>query len=102
MGWEPRVELVPTDTGGFVVEREPEWDQGERDLMSGLDQFESQYICPVCGGLLSECTDPENERAYTIDTPIRCHRQTALVQFKEKYKESPVPEALMFRARLKE
>lgn len=77
-----------------------EWDEREQDKMLALSLFEDTRLCPMCGGLLSECTDPKNEYAYKVDPPTRCHRTTAILKAQDSdWDERPFNRALMVVAR---
>jgi len=77
-----------------------EWSEREQDKMLALKHFEDTMLCPLCGGLLSECTDIENEMAYKVDPPTRCHKTTAILRAQDDWEERPRNRALMLGARL--
>lgn len=69
--------------------------------MIALKLYEDTMVCPMCGGPISECTDPDNEMAYKVDPPTRCHKTTALMRYqKDGWDERPYNRALMLVARL--
>lgn len=68
-----------------VSRAEPEWDDDERGLMLALAEVEGDE-CPGCHGPLVETTAPENERAYIVKPPVRCHRCTALAVAADKHR----------------
>lgn len=51
--------------------------------MLALKLYEDTMLCPMCGGPISECTDPDNEMAYKVDPPTRCHKTTAKLRYME-------------------
>lgn len=55
-------------------------------------------LCPNCGQPLSECTDPAADDGYDVPPATRCHRSTAIAVAAERYRDSPHPSALLFRA----
>lgn len=78
------------------------WDEREQDKMLALKLYEDTRLCPLCGGPLSECTDPANEMAYKVDPPTRCHKQTAIMRYQEndgQWDKRPYNRALMIVAR---
>lgn len=79
---------------------EPEWDEDTRTLVLGHAAVD---LCPVCGGPAVECQDPENQFAYTVLPPVRCHRKTALVEAQQRVTEktNPIMSALLWRVALK-
>lgn len=77
------------------------WDEGEQDKMLALKVYEDTMLCPMCGGPISECTDPDNEMAYKVDPPTRCHKTTALMRAQgDDWTSRPYYRALMLVARL--
>lgn len=71
--------------------------------MLALHELQADH-CPGCGGVLSETTAAENEGAYQVDPPHRCHRCTALADAREPYqdpKRTAHPQALLWIARLR-
>ena len=71
--------------------------------MLALKLYEDTMICPLCGGLISECTSPENEMAYKVDPPTRCHKTTALMRYMEgdgQWDKRPHNRALLVGATL--
>lgn len=56
--------------------------------------------CGGCGGRLTETTAPDAE--YLPNTPIRCHKCTALHIGAEQHRNSPHPHALLHTARKRE
>ncbi|KUM31570.1 hypothetical protein AQ436_00060 [Arthrobacter sp. EpRS66] len=51
--------------------------------MLALKLYEDTMVCPMCGGPISECTDPDNEMFYKVDPPTRCHKLTAQMRYME-------------------
>ncbi|GIF14781.1 hypothetical protein [Actinoplanes teichomyceticus] len=43
-----------------MTTREPQWTDEDRDWMLGLALYRS-WLCPLCGGLLEECTSHEDD-----------------------------------------
>jgi hypothetical protein len=83
------------DSGRLVGSRpEPEWDEGSQTLMLALQAYKAS-LCPLCGGPLSVCTDPENESKFKGGLPIRCHATTARAIAMEPYRDQPNSQALM-------
>lgn len=68
--------------------------------MLALDAYEAS-VCDGCGGYLPETTAAEADEGYTVGTPIRCHRCTAIAQKAEAYGETKHSHALRFPARRK-
>ena len=69
--------------------------------MLALRTFEDTMLCPICGGLIDECTAPENEHAYKVDPPTRCFKTTALMRFMaDDWDKRPHNRALMLGAKL--
>lgn len=69
--------------------------------MLALKVYETSMVCPMCGGPLSECTDPDNEMAYKVDPPTRCHKTTAIMRYqKDGWDSRPYNRALMLITRL--
>lgn len=69
--------------------------------MLGLKLYEDTMVCPMCGGPLSECTDPANEMAYKVDPPTRCHKTTAILRYQQDgWEDRPYNRALMLITRL--
>ncbi|MGH9248109.1 MAG: hypothetical protein ACRD0W_01105 [Acidimicrobiales bacterium] len=59
-------------------------------------------LCPCgCGQLAVESQDPDNEFAYEVHV-VRCHARTAISKESERRRDAPSPDALMFRAQLRE
>lgn len=56
---------------------EVEWDEVERGWMLALAEWRDG-LCPLCGGPREECSSIDNENAYTVPPPSRCHKTTAL------------------------
>lgn len=54
---------------------EPEWDQQSRDVALALT---NAPVCPVCKGDPALCQSEEYGDAWVAESPIRCHRTTAL------------------------
>lgn len=78
-----------------------EWSEREQDKMLALKTYRDTMLCPLCGGPLSECTDVENEMAYKVDPPTRCHKQTAILRaMDDDWEKRPHNRALMLGARL--
>ena len=63
--------------------------------MLALAEFEAS-LCPNCGRPLSVCTAPETELRLRMGEPLRCHFTTGQQIAREKYKDSPHPQALMW------
>lgn len=87
------------DEAGRLVssEPEPEWDQGQRDLVQGLALWEAAYLCPNCHGPKAECQAPEAEQRYKKGDPVRCHRTTAHLRESKAIREAgyEYPEGLI-------
>lgn len=64
--------------------------------MQALSEYEAE-LCPGCGGLLSETTDPGNEYAWVVEAK-RCHRCTAIGVTAGTVNTSQ-PQALLFMSR---
>jgi len=73
---------------------ESEWDETEQTVMLALQAYRAS-LCPLCGGPLSVCTNPENELKFKGGLPIRCHATTARAVAMEPYKDQPNSSALM-------
>lgn len=73
---------VVEDSEGQQLVREVEWDDDARIEMLALTAFE-ESLCPVCGGLVSECQAIENDGRFKADPPVRCHRTTAVLAAQE-------------------
>lgn len=78
---------------------EPEWDDAEQTAILALQAYRAT-LCPLCGGPIAVCTNPENERRFKGGLPIRCHATTARVVAMEPYKDRPYNEALMIAPQL--
>jgi hypothetical protein len=78
---------------------EPEWDTMQAGWMLALATYELTR-CPACGGDRDECWAGENQEAWHVPTPQRCHRATVLDRARRDYAEQE-PTALMFRAELR-
>jgi hypothetical protein len=80
---------------------EPEWDEETRSLALALDDVD---LCPVCSGPAYLCQDPANEFSFHVPPPVRCHRQTALLEAQKQVTEQTNPNmaALMWRTVLTE
>ena len=74
---------------------EVEWDERERAWMLALAEFEAT-LCPLCGRPLSVCTAQDTELRIRMGEPLRCHFTTSQAKAREKYKDNPNPQALMF------
>ena len=93
-GWEPAT-TYEYEAGRLVSSRpEPEWDETEQTVMLALQAYHGS-LCPLCGGPLSVCTNPENELKFKGGLPIRCHATTARAIAMEPYKDQPNNSALM-------
>lgn len=57
---------------------EAEWDDNERGWMVALAEYRDSVLCPLCGGPRDECSSIENENAFVVPPPSRCHKTTAL------------------------
>lgn len=71
--------------------------------MLALKIYEDTMICPLCKGPISECTDSDNEMAYKVDPPTRCHKQTAVLRYMEgdgQWDKRPYNRALLLGAHL--
>lgn len=69
--------------------------------MLALKTYREAYICPMCGGPIEECTAVENEMAYKVDPPTRCHKTTAILRAQDDdWDKRPHNRALMLGARL--
>lgn len=79
---------------------EPEWDEQTRELALAYDAVD---LCRVCGGPAFLCQDPEMQDQWVGADPVRCHRQTAVLQRQKGVTEktNPFPQALIFRAVLR-
>lgn len=80
---------------------ESEWSPLEQDRMVALAQYEA-WLCPKCGGPLSECTDPKNEGKYKTEPPTRCHKTTAQLMATEDFDKRKYAEALLIVTQLVE
>ena len=78
---------------------ESEWSDSEQDKMLALAHYEAT-LCPLCGGPLSECTDPANEGKYKTDPPTRCHKTTAASIAREDFDQRKHTQALLLSTRL--
>jgi hypothetical protein len=76
--------------------REPEWDTEQQAIMVAYEAYQ-RLICGGCGGYLPETT--EEDAAYTVDLPIRCHRCTAIAVASDAHRETPNNHALRYPAR---
>lgn len=70
---------------------EVEWDDNERGWMVALAEWRST-LCPLCHGPREECEAFENENAYTVPPPSRCHKTTALLRAQESRSKKPGPQ----------
>lgn len=68
----------------LYTQPETEWDDESRDWALALLEADGNK-CPVCGGPMSECLDPESERKWEVGLPIRCQRATAVAQKQKQY-----------------
>ena len=69
--------------------------------MIALALYEDSMVCPLCGGPISECTDPANEHAYKTDPPTRCFKTTEQLRFmSDDWDKRPHNRALMLITRL--
>lgn len=72
----------------------------EQDKLLALKVYEDTRLCPMCGGPIEECTSIDNEMAYKVDPPTRCHKTTAIMRYqKDGWDERPYNRALMLGAR---
>lgn len=79
-----------------------EWSEGEQDKMLALKLYEDTMLCPLCGGPKSECLNPENEMAFKVDPPTRCHKTTSIMRYMEgdgQWDKRPHNRALLVGAR---
>lgn len=98
-GWEPkRTTTYRYDDDGRLVESitftEEEWDPQQQAWMLALHVLETDR-CPGCGGRWSDTTHPDNQDAYTVPDPVRCHSCTAKSIAEDK-NQNPQPHALYF------
>jgi hypothetical protein len=94
-GWEPVTTYEFDEFGRVVSSRpEPEWDDAEQTVILALQAYKAS-LCPLCGGPLDVCTNPENELKFKGGLPIRCHATTARAVAMEPYKDQPNNQALM-------
>jgi hypothetical protein len=93
-GWEPATKYEYDGARLASSRPEPEWDDGEQTVMLALQAYRAA-LCPLCGGPLSVCTNPENELKFKGGLPIRCHATTARSIAMEPYKDQPNNSALM-------
>lgn len=80
--------------------REPEFDEDDRAWLLGLAYWRDTR-CPSCGGDIRDCTAPEDEITVTVPPPRRCKATDALLDERQRYKDSPKPGALLFRAEVR-
>lgn len=66
----------------------------------GLTEYEDG-LCSGCGQPMHETMDPDNERRWLADLPIRCHACTAREKRAKEYDEATAPGALRYPVRLK-
>jgi hypothetical protein len=64
------------------------WDEDDQDWVLAFMKWEDG-MCPGCGGLLAETTDPKSEDHWRADDPVRCFRCTALHAKQESYSDHP-------------
>lgn len=77
------------------------WDEREQDKLLALKLFEDTRLCPMCGGPIEVCTNPENEHAYQVPPPTRCHKTTAIMKaMGDDWDKRPHNGALMLGAQL--
>lgn len=81
-----------------MTTREPEWSEEDVAWLLALAAYRATR-CPACGGDISECTSPDAEGGFEVPPPTRCQAKTALVIAQQDYKDSPQPEALLWRAK---
>ena len=67
--------------------------------MLALSAYEAS-LCPICGGPMSECTDPANEGRFKVDPPTRCHKATAQMRETDTWGDRQYTKALMIVTRL--
>ena len=92
-GWEPRQDTTYQydDEGRLRASStvsEPLWDDDARAWVLALAEYEASK-CPGCNGWLAETTDPDNERLYESEPPVRCFRCTALHARQDDYTDDP-------------
>lgn len=72
------------------------WSVQDRALALALDAHDAG-VCSGCGGHLVETTD--DEIAWDVSMPVRCHRCTAIGSAMEAAQSNPQPQALHFHTR---
>jgi hypothetical protein len=109
IGQEPGQETAIVhqyDDSGRLVRSVVEQSWSEDDISSAVSLLVYEAdSCPGCGDQLSETTAPENEFAYKVGLPVRCHRCTASGIASDQYtdpdKGATQPQALFMQVELR-
>ena len=78
--------------------REPEWTDQDRAWMLALIGHRDG-LCPCGCGLPADQTlaHESDGRRFAVPAPTRCRARTALSIAQEQHKDTPQPEALLWR-----
>ena len=83
-------------------ERDPGARWSETDWMVAQAwNYLERHTCGECGTPLTQAFDPDLERKWAADLPIRCHPCTAVARRQEAYKDQDYPHALRFPVHLR-
>lgn len=98
-GWEPTTVYVYDDDGRLVASTpESEWSEQDVAWLLALAEWRAGR-CPACGGDLAECTAADADGQFEVAPPTRCHAATATSIAQRGYRDSPQPEALLWRVK---
>ncbi|MEU4782840.1 hypothetical protein [Micromonospora sp. NPDC023633] len=88
-----------------MATREPEWTEQDRAEILALGLYRS-WLCPLHGGLLEDCTAPEESGPQFEVTRSTCRAQMALIESRRAADDgktpSPYAGARLFRIRRRE
>ena len=76
------------------------WAETDWMLAQALTYLE-RHTCPECNTPLTQAYDPDLERKWQAELPIRCHPCTAIALRAKQYADSDTPQALRFPVRLR-
>lgn len=78
-----------------VITREPLYTEQDRAELLALALYRDG-LCPVCGGLLSECTSHEATGPKFKATAVRCRRRDVQLMAQTAKQDTDRPEALVW------